>query len=91
MLRKERCSMAEAQLLEVSAEMGAPWRGVGWAMAMPWPSKDAKAARTRTMEQYKGLDSELDGARRRIAHCEREVARAKGGLDMSRSLVHRGR
>ena len=43
------------------------------------------------MEQYKGLDSELDGARRRIAHCEREVARAKGGLDMSRSLVHSGR
>ena len=29
--------MAEAQLLEVSAELGAPWRGVGWAMAMPWP------------------------------------------------------
>jgi len=61
LIRKERCASAEAQLIEVTAELG-----------------DAKAARTRTLDQYKGVDSELDGARRRIATAEREVARAQG-------------
>lgn len=61
MIRKERCSAAEAQLIDVTAELS-----------------DAKAARTRTLDQYKGVDSELEGARRRIANAEREVARAQG-------------
>lgn len=61
MIRKERCSAAEAQLIDVTAELS-----------------DAKAARTRTLDQYKGIDSELEGARRRIANAEREVARAQG-------------
>eukprot|EP00435_Cladocopium_sp_Y103_P053003 s3147_g16.t2 len=61
MIRKERCSAAEAQLIDVTAELS-----------------DAKAARTRTLDQFKGIDSELEGARRRIANAEREVARAQG-------------
>eukprot|EP00913_Durusdinium_trenchii_P008532 g8012.t1 len=55
MVRKERCSAAEAQLVDLTAELG-----------------DVKAARTRTLDQYKGLDSELEAGRKV------NVARAQG-------------
>lgn len=92
LIRKERCASAEAQLIEVTAELGVPWHsncflcfGASWAwfqMVGEGPlfsftvavklrlrpctgaeiefSEDAKAARTRTLDQYKGVDSELD-------------------------------
>jgi len=39
---------------------------------------DAKAARTRTLSQFKDIDAEMEGARRRLEKAEREKARAEG-------------